>query len=263
MIHTDRGYPVAILSSLGLHGLLVVVAVIGWSSGPSEPRTPTPRYIEATLLEMEPRAPEPREDTAQQEAAREAAEQQRQQQARQEQQRREEERRAEQRRQEEQRQQQARREAEERQQREEAERRERERQEAERRRQEEMQRQQREEALARSMAEEDARRQAEAQAEVVGTYSDYIRNQIEANWSRPPSARRGMTVTLEIQLVPTGRVVGVTIAQSSGNEAVDRSAEQAVYRVGQFDRLQGMDSAIFERNFRRFRLQFQPADLRL
>ncbi len=113
------------------------------------------------------------------------------------------------------------------------------------------------------MAAEEERRRAEKAAEVVGTYTDYMRDQIEANWSRPPSARRGMQVVLEIQLVPTGRVVGVSVVKSSGNDAVDRSAEQAVHRVEQFDRLQEMDAAIFERNFRRVRLEFQPADLRL
>lgn len=260
MAHLDRGYPVAIVASIGLHGLILAMAIIGWTPERETPRVKTPRHVEATLLELDAGAPEPREDTARQQEAERQAEQQRQEQARQEQQRREEERRAEQRRQQEQRQkEQARKE------RQEAERRERERQEAERREREreEQRRRQREEAMARSMAEEEARRQAEEAAEVVGSFSDYIDNQVAANWSRPPSARRGMEVTLEIRLVPTGRVVGVTVVESSGNPAFDRSAEQAVLRVGQFDRLQGMDSTIFERNFRRFRLRFRPEDLRL
>jgi hypothetical protein len=36
-----------------------------------------------------------------------------------------------------------------------------------------------------------------------------------------------------------------------------------VYKVARFDDLQGMKGAMFEANFRRFRLMFKPEDLRL
>jgi colicin import membrane protein len=98
---------------------------------------------------------------------------------------------------------------------------------------------------------------------LTASYSAYIMERIEANWNRPPSARRGMEVALIIQLVPTGQVINVTMVKSSGSEAFDRSAQQAVHKVGRFERLQQLDAQAFEKNFRKLRLVFRPDDLRL
>jgi colicin import membrane protein len=98
---------------------------------------------------------------------------------------------------------------------------------------------------------------------LTASYSAYIMGRIEANWNRPPSARRGMEVALIIQLVPTGQVISTTMVKSSGSEAFDRSAQQAVHKVGRFERLQQLDAQVFEKNFRKLRLVFRPDDLRL
>ena len=81
-------------------------------------------------------------------------------------------------------------------------------------------------------------------------------------WTRPPSARNGMVSILSIQLVPTGEVVGVSVLQSSGNTAFDRSAMTAVERTGRFPEVAKLDNRTFEANFRRFQLIFKPEDLR-
>lgn len=91
------------------------------------------------------------------------------------------------------------------------------------------------------------------------SYLEAIANRVTENWSRPPSARNLMEVELLIELVPTGDVVGVTVVRSSGNEAFDRSAENAVWRSQRFDVPE--DRQMFERNFRRFRVLFRPEDL--
>ncbi len=91
------------------------------------------------------------------------------------------------------------------------------------------------------------------------TYAQGIYQLIVTNWSRPPSARNGMQTKLIVELVPTGDVVNVTIASSSGNEAFDRSAEQAVRKVGKFD--VPKDPELFEKYFRRFPVLFNPEDL--
>ena len=98
---------------------------------------------------------------------------------------------------------------------------------------------------------------------IVSSYSAYIIERIEANWNRPPSARRGMESKLLIKLVPTGQVISVKLLKTSGNIAFDRSAEQAVYKVGSFDKLQQLDIQTFEKNFRKLQLVFKPNDLRL
>lgn len=99
--------------------------------------------------------------------------------------------------------------------------------------------------------------------EQVMSYSALIEQQVAANWSRPPSARRGMVVELRVSLVPTGRVVDVEVVSSSGDAAFDRSASQAVLKAEPFDRLQELSSQVFEDNFRTFRFRFSPDDLRL
>ena len=68
-----------------------------------------------------------------------------------------------------------------------------------------------------------------------------------------------MSAKLLVELIPTGEVVAVSVVESSGNAAFDRSAEQAVRRARRFEVPQ--DNAIFEENFRQFYFLFQPEDL--
>ena len=63
--------------------------------------------------------------------------------------------------------------------------------------------------------------------------------------------------------MPTGRIVGVTIIESSGDRAFDQAAQQAAFKADQFKEIQGMDSAIFEKYFRKVKVVFSPEDLRL
>ncbi|MDT8428232.1 MAG: cell envelope integrity protein TolA [Pseudomonadales bacterium] len=120
----------------------------------------------------------------------------------------------------------------------------------------------------RQAAEEQARRDAEArelaetEAEMVGAYLAIIHDLVQEQWSRPPSARNGMTVVLRLRLAPTGDILGnVEIVRSSGDFAFDRAAETAVLQVGRFSELQGMPPRMFERNFRSLLLTFRPEDL--
>jgi colicin import membrane protein len=89
-----------------------------------------------------------------------------------------------------------------------------------------------------------------------------IQRAVMNRWTRPPSARNGMVAILMIQLVPTGEVVGVSVLESSGNAAFDRSAMTAVERVGRFPEVTQLEREVFERDFRRFQLKFRPEDLR-
>jgi colicin import membrane protein len=93
----------------------------------------------------------------------------------------------------------------------------------------------------------------------AASFAQGIYQLIVANWSRPPSARNGMETRLIVELIPTGDVVSVTVVQGSGNEAFDRSAEQAVRKVGKFE--VPRESALFEQYFRRFPVLFRPEDL--
>ncbi len=99
-------------------------------------------------------------------------------------------------------------------------------------------------------------------AEVTQSYIALIKRVIENNWRRPLSARNGMQTELLIQLIPSGDIVGVTVLQSSGDPAFDRSAENAVKKAGRFPEIRNMPNDVFERNFRRLRFRFKPEDLR-
>ena len=117
--------------------------------------------------------------------------------------------------------------------------------------------------FAEAVAAEQADINAQEDERVANSYRQLIQQRLSENWSRPPSARLGMEALIRIRLVPTGRIVGVTILTSSGDTAFDRSVEQAALKVEQFVELQGMKSDLFERKFRQVDVAFSPEDLRL
>jgi colicin import membrane protein len=117
--------------------------------------------------------------------------------------------------------------------------------------------------LARAVEEESQQMEATATAEEMAlSYAALIQQTVVNYWSRPPSARNGMEALLQIQLIPTGEVVSVSVLKSSGNTAFDRSAINAVEKAGSFPELKNLPTREFEKTFRRFRLLFRPEDLR-
>jgi colicin import membrane protein len=102
----------------------------------------------------------------------------------------------------------------------------------------------------------------EVKGELSASFVALIQKTVVNSWSRPPSARNGMECELAVQLVPTGEVVSVSVTRSSGNAAFDNSAVNAVKKAAAFPELQQLPSAEFEKNFRRLILIFRPEDLR-
>jgi colicin import membrane protein len=125
----------------------------------------------------------------------------------------------------------------------------------------ERERQAMQESLAQAISSELDFQIAVTDDEKAQAYVGQIQREIIHNWSRPPSARNGMQALLKVFLVPTGEVVDVVVIESSGNDAFDRSAVQAVRKAQQF--AVPVDSRQFERNFREFSVLFRPEDLRL
>ena len=95
--------------------------------------------------------------------------------------------------------------------------------------------------------------------QIASSFQAKIYNQVRNNWSRPPSARNGMQTKLLVELIPTGEVMSVSIIESSGVLAFDRSAEQAIKRSGKFEVPD--NNQLFEEYFRRFYFLFKPEDL--
>ena len=138
--------------------------------------------------------------------------------------------------------------------------------EVERRAREEAARQQRlRELMEQSTAlalDEEIVEQSAALADTM-TYADAISRAIVESWSRPPSARNDMQARLQVDLTPSGDLIGVQVVDSSGNPAFDRSAETAVRRaaraLGRFP--VPPERSAFEAHFRHFTLLFKPEDL--
>lgn len=129
--------------------------------------------------------------------------------------------------------------------------------EAERVRQQQAQDQQRQQEQAQAAQAEAAR----TEYELVQSATALIQQVVQENWSRPPSARNGMSVVLQIRMLPTGELVDASITQSSGDAAFDRSAETAVIRAAPFRELSSLPITIFNANFRTLTLTFRPEDL--
>ncbi len=261
-------YFLSICISVILHTVLLVAITYGWNAGQSAPKKMRPRFVEAKLVQLKPKTEQKKAsppkvkkiDLTKQrrEQERKLAEQKRRKQqaakraaqAKKEKQRKEAQRRREK--------EKARQAELERQRRIEEQRR----QEELERQQEQRRREEMEEQFAKELEAEDAQLQEQDYATTAQSYVALIAARIESNWSRPPSARKGMQCELSLRLVPTGQVIDVSITKSSGNPAFDRSAVLAVQKVERFAELQKVPPEVFERYFRVVQLVFSPEDLR-
>lgn len=122
-------------------------------------------------------------------------------------------------------------------------------------------------ALADLLSEETQYQQAQADQtgeQVAASYDDLIRRLVSEQWSRPPSARNDMIVTITISLLPTGQITNAVIANSSGDPGFDQSAVRAVRNVGRIPEIQQLareNPTIFNRDFREYKLRFRAEDL--
>ena len=116
-------------------------------------------------------------------------------------------------------------------------------------------------SIKEMLEEEEAAKAAEEEAAAVADISTQIRNLVQSVWRQPPSAKHTDEVVLRITLVPTGEVTDVFLVSSSGNPALDRSVEQAVWKVAKLP--VPKDPVLFEKQFRQFNFLFRPEDARL
>ncbi|WNW11284.1 cell envelope integrity protein TolA [Pseudomonas sp. DTU_2021_1001937_2_SI_NGA_ILE_001] len=120
-------------------------------------------------------------------------------------------------------------------------------------------------ALADLLSDKTERQQTladEVGDQVAGSFDDLIRMRASEGWARPPSARKGMAVVLQIGMLPDGTVTSVTVAKSSGDGPFDSSAVAAVKNIGRLTEMQGLKPAEFA-PYRSFKMTFTPEDLAL
>ncbi len=243
-------YALGITFSLTIHGLIIAAMYAGWKAEP-ERVVIQPRFIDAKLVELAPKQKEikKKKNTDANSAKRKRDSQRR--------------RAAEKRKADALKSRQRQAEIDRKEKERLAKEREEQRERAERERLAELQRQQKEQEFADAIAEEQRLVNAEKDEREANSYRQLIQQRLSENWNRPPSARRGMETMIRLQLVPTGRVVGVTVLKSSGDSAFDRSVEQAAFKADQFIELQKMSPSLFEKKFRQVDVLFSPQDLRL
>ena len=119
-----------------------------------------------------------------------------------------------------------------------------------------------ERSTALALQEEQVEADDDVEAQTM-TYVEAIYQAVHREWSRPPSARNDMEVRIQVDLTPSGDLLGVGVVDSSGNGAFDRSAQAAVRKaaraLGRFPVPE--DRRLFEAHFRHFTLLFKPEDL--
>lgn len=120
-------------------------------------------------------------------------------------------------------------------------------------------------ALAELLAEDTQRQQAVADtrgSQVAGDFDDLIRMRAAQGWTRPPSARNNMSVTLRVNMLPDGTITAVNVSRSSGDSPFDNSAVAAVKNIGRLTEMQGLSAQDFQ-PYRSFTMTFTPEDLAL
>lgn len=121
-------------------------------------------------------------------------------------------------------------------------------------------------ALAELLADDVQHQQAladEVGDQVAGNLDDLIISLVSQEWRRPPSARKGMSVTVTIQMLPDGTITSASVSRSSGDVAFDNSAVAAVRNVGRIPEIQQLDRPTFDRMYRQRAMIFKPEDLSL
>ncbi|MDM1716344.1 cell envelope integrity protein TolA [Thiopseudomonas alkaliphila] len=121
-------------------------------------------------------------------------------------------------------------------------------------------------ALAELLADEVGYQQTKAAttgSQVAGGIDDLIVRLVSQQWIRPPSARKGMSVEVTIEMMPDGTITNASVTRSSGDSSFDASAVAAVRKVGRVAEVQKLDRATFNQLYRKRRAVFKPEDLGL
>lgn len=108
--------------------------------------------------------------------------------------------------------------------------------------------------LSRQLAQEE-RIAAAAQSGLLDQYAEIIRQKVERNWIRPPSARAGLHCTVNVKQIPGGEVVDVQVSACNGDAAVIGSIEKAVWRSSPLP--PPPDPSLFDRSLR---FEFKPEE---
>jgi colicin import membrane protein len=113
-------------------------------------------------------------------------------------------------------------------------------------------------AEADAIAADAAKERARLLSAQIGQFQLAINRKVKSNWRRPAAVSGKLMTELRITLLPGGEVASVVVVKSSGNDAFDESAKDAVNRANPLP--VPSDAVLFREQFKVLLLKFKPEE---
>ena len=108
------------------------------------------------------------------------------------------------------------------------------------------------------LKEEEIQKRISDNADVVEQISYKVIKDIEALWIRPNSAKSGMFADFNLRINRLGIIENIEMKQTSGDNAFDRAALNAIRKYKQIKYVRNLDDQSFQVYFSKFTLRFRP-----
>lgn len=108
------------------------------------------------------------------------------------------------------------------------------------------------------LKEEEIQKRISDNADVVEQISYKVIKDIEALWIRPNSAKIGMFADFNLRINRLGIIENIEMRQTSGDNAFDRAALNAIRKYKQIKYVRNLDDQTFQAYFSNFTLRFRP-----
>ena len=108
------------------------------------------------------------------------------------------------------------------------------------------------------LKEEEIQKRISDNTDVVEQISYKVIKDIEALWIRPNSAKIGMFADFNLRINRLGIIENIEMKQTSGDNAFDRAALNAIRKYKQIKYVRNLDDQTFQAYFSNFTLRFRP-----
>ena len=108
------------------------------------------------------------------------------------------------------------------------------------------------------LKEEEIQKRISDNADVVEQISYKVIKDIESLWIRPNSAKIGMFADFNLRINRLGIIENIEMRQTSGDNAFDRAALNAIRKYKQIKYVRNLDDQTFQSYFSNFTLRFRP-----
>ena len=108
------------------------------------------------------------------------------------------------------------------------------------------------------LKEEEIQKRISDNADVVEQISYKVIKDIEGLWIRPNSAKIGKFADFNLRINRLGIIENIEMKQTSGDNAFDRAALNAIRKYKQIKYVRNLDDQTFQAYFSNFTLRFRP-----